>query len=945
MAGKAVGRVLIVGDDSRSCSLLQQRLTNLSWQTVVIGEDEVHSTVLAWEKFDLIILDSARSDPAGSETINRIRKLAPQAGIAVITDSACKESEPRPSTHKADYSLERSLGERSLSDRSVDDRSVDPEQLHELLIRVRERRRLFGAMEREQSRYQRLIDDVPIGVCEIDVENSAITYVNRYLLDLGGYAKEDVVGRPAEEFVIAEEKERFLSRLSARIDGFIDPIEPSTVYTFHKKDGGTVKAMVLSRSIETTSGRMIEGVVYDVTAEQRLAQLQRTVLSLGEAILAEEDIDRILQLVLDGITEHGGFQRAAVSLYDLSVAEPLSGMVYKILASGLSEEEIDALRSRAGMSPQERGMAFAERFKLGPAYYIPHDQTPWDPNLGLNGTVTVDGWHKNDFLFFPLKGEKGIIGHISVDDPLDRDAPTEASLAPVATLVNFAALAVERIYKLVQLRKQKDRLHDLSEFSRRLARTQTVKALCSFAADHLQRDMGCDLCAIRLKDGAEISLEGISAQRDLPGEEVPERKTRIPLTGKGLARWVIEHQEPVIVPDVRKDGRYKESVATTRSAADVPIIGQKGALGSISVESRKLAAFDAQDIEILTTVAGQLSVALSNLRRRESLARIHALGHRLVAATDVDTLIDGVIAFLAEEFDYEHSAVLLREGDELVMGGIKVISGQTNFPVGSRFKFSDGIVGWVAANKEYALVNDVSTDPRYIESFVDIRAELAVPVMIAGRLLGIVDVGSLQKDFFDEEDRQLIEAIADVSAIALSNLAAQDQLREQAVRDPLTNLYNRYYFNEAIRLEIDRADRYDHPISLMMIDVDGFRAVNNRLGHIKGDEVLRAVAQVIEKSVRTVDRVIRYGGDEFLILMPETAGRVDEVVQRLKERIAKLSHDLRLGEFSIGLSIGSCTREPRTERSIEEILEEADKSMYADKRAAHADKSAGYQYR
>jgi diguanylate cyclase (GGDEF)-like protein len=208
----------------------------------------------------------------------------------------------------------------------------------------------------------------------------------------------------------------------------------------------------------------------------------------------------------------------------------------------------------------------------------------------------------------------------------------------------------------------------------------------------------------------------------------------------------------------------------------------------------------------------------------------------------------------------------------------------------------------------------------------------------------VLNIESPQTGFFDEEDRRLLEAVADETVIALSNLVAQEQLRQQAVRDPLTQLYNRHYFNEVIRFELERADRYNRPLSLMMLDVDGFRAVNNRLGHLKGDEVLHAVAQIIGRSVRAADRVIRYGGDEFLILMPETDGPPAQVLQRLKEQIARLSHDLDLEGLSIGLSIGYCTRRPHDDRPLEEILEEADRRMYADKRATHADRSDDYQY-
>lgn len=929
MTSKAIGRVLIIGDEGDLSSSLKELLSPLGYETVVSYPVETVFSTLAQADFDLVILDGASSHRGEGGVIPRMRELAPQIGIAVITDCECCEAEAEVLLQSADYCLER---------------PIDPAHLQDVLIRAQERCRLFGSLDAERSRYKRLSASIPIGIFEIDLESNTLSYVNRYLLDLSGYDEDDVIGRPPEEFVAAEDKERLLTRLSARVKGGMDISEPIAIYTFCKRGGGTFKAQVSTRLAETESGRLIEGVLHDVTVEQRLTRLHRAVLSLGETILAEGDIDRILQLVLDAITEHGGFRRAVLSLYDLSIADPHLGEVHKILASGLSEQELATLRSQGGMTPQEREMAFAERFKLGQAYYIPHDQVPWDPELGLRGTAVVDGWHPDDFLFFPLKGEGGIIGHISVDDPLDRTAPTTASIAPVATLVNFAALAVERIYRLKQLHKRKGRLHGLSKFSRQLDCAQTVESLCMLAAERLRQDMNYELCAIWLKDGSELVLAGITAQESINSEEIPKRKTRIPIAGNGLARWVIEHQKPIIVPDVRKDRRYKEWITATRSEVDVPILGRKGALGSISVESRKVAAFNEQDLEILTAMASQLSVAISNLNRRESLSQIYTFGKKLTEAETIDHLIESTLAFLADQFNLEQSAFLLCEGEELVVRGVRSPSYEETLSVGDRFRSGEGIVGWVADNGRYALINDVENDPRYVEGFVGTRSELAVPLTISGRVLGVLNIESPQTGFFDEEDRRLLEAVADETVIALSNLVAQEQLRQQAVRDPLTQLYNRHYFNEVIRFELERADRYNRPLSLMMLDVDGFRAVNNRLGHLKGDEVLHAVAQIIGRSVRAADRVIRYGGDEFLILMPETDGPPAQVLQRLKEQIARLSHDLDLEGLSIGLSIGYCTRRPHDDRPLEEILEEADRRMYADKRATHADRSDDYQY-
>ena len=929
MKRERAGRILIIDADPEARYTLSESVRSFGHDPVEASGDEAALDALAQHSFDAIILSIGESDLEKGELIPGVRQASPQAGIIVITDTGGSKAEALTLHRGADYCLGR---------------PIDVDQLREILDRSFDHCRALQSLEEELARYERLVTRAPIGVFEIELTSGTLSFVNDYLLDLGGYRKEDLIGHLPQEFVAREDRERFTDRLRKRMEGAIGADTKSTLYTFYKKYGETILARVESRLIETPDGLFIEGTLRDVTSERRLTELQRTVAKLGETILAAGRIDNILQSVLDAITEQSGFRRAVVSLYDLSVADPLHGEIHKILTSGLSPADVKTLRSEEGLTPEERKLAFADRFRLGPAYYIPHDQVPWSPDLGLAGTTTVEGWHADDFLFFPLRGESGIIGHLSVDDPIDRTAPTLESIIPVAALANFAALAVERIYKLNELRKQKERLHSLFKFSRQLSQVQEIGSLCSLAAERLQRDMNYELCAIWLKDGADLSLEGIAAQESINKEEVPKRGIRMPLSGDGLVRWVIEHGEPTIVPDVRKDARYKKWITLTRSEVDVPIPGRNGALGSISVERRKLAAFGKQDLEILTSLANQLSVAISNLKRREALAQINSLGQKLTEALTLDQLTADLISFLAEYFNRQHTAILLYREKELVIRGINNPNSEAGPTTGDRFGLDEGIVGWVAHHQCHALVDDVEADPRYAEVFPGIRSELAVPITISGQLLGVLNVESEQAKFFGEEDRRFLEAIAAEGAIAIANLTAQEQLRQQAVRDPLTQIYNRHYFNEVIRFEIERADRYDHPVSLMMIDIDGFRAVNNHLGHLKGDEVLCAVAKIIEESVRTSDRVIRYGGDEFLILMPETDGDSEHVHTRLKEAIERLSRELPLNGLSIGLSIGICTRLPHDPRTLEEILEEADQRMYADKRAAHADQADDYDY-
>ncbi len=915
------GRILVVDDDPDWGLIVKKLLTRSGNEVVTVETGAAALAMLESEKFDITMIDIILPDALGIDLIPRIRAAHPHTAIYVL------------SGHTDGYSASSALQQGA--ERYID-KSIEPTALQEMVERTLERQRLMRSLQTERERYEQLVANAPIGVFVIDLTTMKFTFLNRFLLDLTGYAPDDAVGHLPTDFVLPEDRELLATRLRARIEDDSLSEGDKTTYRFVKKNGSTIDLQVETHVVEMREGRFIEGTARDVTTERRLAQLREIVLELGQSILSSHDIDHILQSVLAAITEHSGFQRAVASLYDLSAHDPQEGEVYKVLAAGLSEEELGSLRAGGGMSPAERKLAFSERFRLGDAYYIPHDKTPWPLDLGLGGSVSIDGWHPDDFLFIPLRGAEGIIGHISVDDPVDRSVPTVKTLKPVVALANLAALAVERTYRFRQLDKQRRRLHGLSKFSRELAMAQDVEQMCNLVAKRMQRDMNYEFFGIWIREEDELVLAGYALQGGYANEHALYTGLRMPASGTGFARWALEHQQGIIVPDVSGEERYLKWSNLTRSEIDVPIPSRKQALGVISVEASRVNAFGEQDKEIITAIASQLSVAIMNLNHRTSLLQIHDLAHMLVGATSVDELINSTLTFLSEQFSVQRSMILLCEGEELVVRGVRNPSQANGVKVGYRLSQGDGIVGWVVAHKKQALVSDVRKDRRYVKGFPGIRSELAVPVMIADNVLGVMNIESPQVGFFDEEDRRLLTAAAAQFAVALSNIEAQSSLREQAVRDPLTQLFNRHYLNEVIDGEFDRADRYGREITLMMLDIDGFRRVNNTLGHLRGDEVLQNVAQVLSESVRTADSVIRYGGDEFLIVMPETLEDTGRVEERLKKRVEALPSKLGLGNLKIGLSIGIYVRHAGDTHSVQEILAQADQQMYTDKRKTYA---------
>jgi len=159
---------------------------------------------------------------------------------------------------------------------------------------------------------------------------------------------------------------------------------------------------------------------------------------------------------------------------------------------------------------------------------------------------------------------------------------------------------------------------------------------------------------------------------------------------------------------------------------------------------------------------------------------------------------------------------------------------------------------------------------------------------------------------------------------------AEELLKERAFRDPLTGLYNRHYFDESIQRELKRSQRYKRPFTIMMTDLANFKRVNDQLGHQEGDRVLRDVAQLVQGQLRESDWVIRYGGDEFLIILPETGVQIEVLAERLRRVVSEWAAS-NVPEVKMGIDIGWATWTSSTDFSLAWLLKIADSKMYADK--------------
>ncbi len=266
---------------------------------------------------------------------------------------------------------------------------------------------------------------------------------------------------------------------------------------------------------------------------------------------------------------------------------------------------------------------------------------------------------------------------------------------------------------------------------------------------------------------------------------------------------------------------------------------------------------------------------------------------------------------------------------EIAVGrGSKKLKGMT-------IKSGEGVAGWVAREKKPLLVNDVSQDPRFSKRVDSItryktRSIICVPLLARDKCLGVIElINRPRTKKFTEEDLLLLTALAGYSAIAIENANYFKKIHELTITDDLTHLYNSRHLHARLDDEFERARRFKYPLSMIFIDLDYFKTVNDEYGHLCGSKVLKEVAFILKNSIRAVDMAFRYGGDEFIIIMPETAKKNARIVA-MKLRKAIKGHVFLKEEgldHKLTASFGVASY-PEDAKDKTSLLHLADNAMY-----------------
>ncbi|MEW6219506.1 MAG: sensor domain-containing diguanylate cyclase [Thermodesulfobacteriota bacterium] len=525
----------------------------------------------------------------------------------------------------------------------------------------------------------------------------------------------------------------------------------------------------------------------------------------------------------------------------------------------------------------------------------------------------------------PVATERGLARAAS------RLAARLAQLAPSAGTVGSAAAAAGRpTAALLPALAGHERLPAIVKLSADIDRASSQAETMSLVGEGLGILFDLDGVGLALPavPGGPLTLHhlwGQGAQALTLGAEIVSRL--FPNSGSGSVA-VDEQLAREIFPE--------QGLAT-----GVPLLVDHRPTGMLVLTGRPLGR---QEVMLVELVAGRLAQRLEMLRRE---AALHHQGLRLQSMVamfanlhctdDQQTLCHQVLDMASELVGASRGSLMLLDQKAGDLAIVSVKGMNPSLVHGLRIPIGSGIAGRVAADGQPLLVEDIETDPRLARPgrprFTS-KSFVSLPLRFRDRTTGVLNLADKEgPSIFTDLDCQMLSAFASHASALIERsrtLAGSQILEHLSITDPLTGVHNRRYLERRMTEEISRSQRCDSTLAVLMVDIDHFKRYNDRCGHLAGDEALRVTAGVLRESVREMDVVTRYGGEEFCLLLP-TAGRREAlaVAERVRQGVARASLPANGCAAAAGLTVSiGVASFPEHGRSATALLQSADTALY-----------------
>ncbi len=792
---------------------------------------------------------------------------------------------------------------------------------------ITEQKRMEEALDRERDLFHTLMNNIPDRIYFKDTQGHFVR-VSRALADMHGLSEPaEAVGKTDFDFFGEEPARQFcVSEQEVMQSG--QPLmaeEQKEIWL----DGRETWCLTSIMPFRDNKGKIIGtfGIARDITerkqAEEEAHKRLREITALhrvSEVINATLDLKEVFHRVVEELSSTFGYHLIGI---------------YLVEGEGLRlQAQIGYDRETApDFIPLERGVVGRVARTGQPAFIRDVSQDP--DYVASHPEITCE-------ICVPVMSGGTTLGTLNVESD-DKRPLTDHDLQLLSILGSHIGVAIEnaRLYE----RSQSDfaNLSRLFEASSRIGSTLDLSDTLQFIIQAAVDATGGHSATIIL-----TLPEGEAELRATVNYTEELRKASDP-RAEGVTAKVVQAGEAVIIPNVPEAREWVNPgmiKAGFGAAACLPLRTATTTLGAMWVNWTQPRHFPKREVELLQTFANQAAIAIENARlyeeeqRRSAQRRtIAEVGRKAAAILEMDALLPQVVDLIAQNFGYDHVHVFqIDPGSEYAV--YKAGTGKAGLAIaeeGLQLKVGEeGIIGWVAGHGQPLLVNDVGLNPHYIPhpALPDTRSELSIPIRLGEKIIGVLDVQSAELNAFDERNLDTLQTLADQLAVAMENARLYQETKRLALTDGLTGLYNLRYFYETLEKEIHRSERYGRPVSLIILDIDDFKAYNDLYGHLAGDDLLKELAQLMSKVSRRTDTLTRYGGEEFAVILPETETKEARfLAKRLLEEVREHRFSTQDGQTigRITISLGVATY-PHHADSVKALVDAADKAMLQAKR-------------
>ncbi len=556
----------------------------------------------------------------------------------------------------------------------------------------------------------------------------------------------------------------------------------------------------------------------------------------------------------------------------------------------------------------------------------------------------------------PLIGGDENLGLLGLYHAHQRTWPEE-ELALVQAFADQAAVAIQnaRLYRSVA--DQAARMRSIQDLSARLNRLTDVRAIAEAIVAEARPLADFHDIRVYQVDWDRRMCEPIAFTRAMLDADPSEAEALLRVAvGEGFTGWVAEHGQPLLINDALDDERGKTIDGTDdvpESMLVVPMLYEGRALGVIVLSQLGFNRFSTDDLQTMSIFAGYAAQAMANAttyrqllaqsaeleRRADSQRRLLDINERLIGTLDQAGVLETIADGLRDVVDYDNLSIYRADHEERVLQ--PVLARERHADEVSRYviPFGRGLMGWALEHMQPILANDALSDPRALQipgTPDDPEAVVIVPLIADGEVLGALNLSRVggPEVYFSASDFELVQLFAAQASIALRNADAHHAVSQLADTDAVTGLANHGAFQRDLAEHVDAAGAggpaEGDEFAVLMMDLDRFKSYNDRHGHPAGDALLHRIANAILGAARADDRVYRYGGDEFILILPgANAEQASRVGTRVRRAVASLTESEPV-PVTITVGVAAYPADATTRAGL---VASADKALYFGKRS------------